>query len=159
MKKVRNKQWRDRHARTRHRHELRRKEKNRYIYIYEPAEEYELDKQQFEDGLFPILKYVQKYSGDETIETEEEAIKFVKNNRELVKQLKGTDDEFNEYADSGAAEDGGDQYDFEKDGRYSGEKEDDDANISANIKNRLIGQRERDAKARNKGRQKQNFKA
>lgn len=35
MKKVRNKQWRDRHAKIKQRHELKRREKNRYIIIYE----------------------------------------------------------------------------------------------------------------------------
>jgi len=40
MKKVRNKEWRDRHAKIKHKHELKRKEKNSYIVILEYSENY-----------------------------------------------------------------------------------------------------------------------
>jgi len=42
MKKLRNKLWMDRHAKKKHMHELKRSEKNRYIYIYEPYKKFEI---------------------------------------------------------------------------------------------------------------------
>lgn len=61
-----------------------------YQITLEPKENYELRKAQFEYGLIPPLTFVRDFSGNDLVETDEQAVEFLKKNREYQRELHGT---------------------------------------------------------------------
>jgi hypothetical protein len=74
----------------------------------EPKDEYEFYTNKFNDGLISPKDYVVFLTGNDTIETDEQAIEYIKKNKDYLKQIKGVqDDEHNPTDDdSGDAESG-----------------------------------------------------
>lgn len=74
----------------------------------EPKDEYEFYTNKFNDGLISPKDYVVFLTGNDTIKTDEQAIDFIKKNKDYLKQIKGVqDDEHNPSDDnSGVAEQG-----------------------------------------------------